>query len=73
VITTGRGPHENVMTPPAATAATTAAEVQLPAVPVPMTRSGRETSAARASGGTAACPSGFPAVSGPAAGGAGRR
>jgi hypothetical protein len=46
VIVTGSGPHENVMTPPAATAATTAADVQLAAVPSPTTRSGREVSTA---------------------------
>ena len=49
------------MTPPAATAATTAAEVQLAAVPWPTTRSGCELSTARAAAGTAAPPPGFPA------------
>jgi hypothetical protein len=34
---TGLGPHENVTVPPALTAATTAAEVQLAGVPVPTT------------------------------------
>jgi hypothetical protein len=34
---TGRGPHENVITPPAATARTTACEVQLAGVPWPIT------------------------------------
>jgi hypothetical protein len=62
VITTGRGPQEKVMTPPAATAATTAAEVQLAAVPLPMVRAGCEASAARPAAGTAAWPCGFPAV-----------
>jgi hypothetical protein len=33
VIVTGLAPHLNVITPPAATAATTAADVQLDAVP----------------------------------------
>jgi hypothetical protein len=60
VITTGFGPQEKVMTPPAATAATTAADVQLAAVPSPTVRVGREVSTARAAAGTAACPPGFP-------------
>jgi len=38
LIVTGFGPQENRMTPPARTAATTALEVQLAAVPFPMTR-----------------------------------
>jgi hypothetical protein len=37
-IVTGVGPHENLILPPARTAATTAAEVQLRAVPCPITR-----------------------------------
>ncbi|WP_158578867.1 hypothetical protein [Spongiactinospora rosea] len=37
-IVTGRGPQENVIRPPRATAATTASDVQLPAVPSPTTR-----------------------------------
>jgi hypothetical protein len=37
-IVTGLGPHENLILPPARTAATTADEVQLRAVPLPMTR-----------------------------------
>jgi hypothetical protein len=57
---TGAGPQANVMTPPAATAATTASEVQLPGVPVPTTRVGWLVSAACASAGIAAWPSGFP-------------
>ncbi|GIH81111.1 hypothetical protein Plo01_75400 [Planobispora longispora] len=57
---TGPGPQEKVMTPPAATARTTAREVQLPGVPSPTTRVGREVSTGRASGGTAARPRGFP-------------
>jgi hypothetical protein len=66
VITTGRGPQENVMTPPFATAETTAAEVQLPGVPLPMVRVGCEVSTARASAGTVAWPPGLPALSSPA-------
>jgi hypothetical protein len=37
-IVTGVGPHENLILPPARTAATTADEVQLRAVPCPITR-----------------------------------
>jgi hypothetical protein len=37
-IVIGLGPHENLIRPPARTAATTAEEVQLRAVPRPMTR-----------------------------------
>lgn len=62
VMVTGSGPQENVMTPPAATAATTAAEVQLAGVPFPITRVGAEVSTARASSGTAARPFGLPAA-----------
>ncbi len=40
VIVTGFGPQLNVMMPPLATALTTAADVQLAGVPVPMTWSG---------------------------------
>jgi hypothetical protein len=40
VMVTGFGPQLNVMTPPAATAATTAADVQLAGVPLPITWSG---------------------------------
>jgi hypothetical protein len=40
VMVTGLGPQENVIMPPAATAATTACDVQLAAVPFPMTRVG---------------------------------
>jgi hypothetical protein len=53
-ITTGLEPQSKVMTPPWATAFTTAAEVQLAGVPLPMTMSGLAVSSARASGGTAA-------------------
>jgi hypothetical protein len=62
VIVTGRGPQEKVITPPALTAATTALDVQLAAVPWPTTRVGCEVSAARAAGGTKAWPAGLPAV-----------
>jgi hypothetical protein len=47
VIVTGFGPQENLMTPPAATADTTARDVQLLGLPVPMTRVGCEVSTAR--------------------------
>jgi hypothetical protein len=40
VIVTGFEPQLNVITPPLATALTTAAEVQLEGVPLPMTRFG---------------------------------
>jgi hypothetical protein len=66
-ITTGSGPHANVMTPPLATAATTAAEVQLSAVPLPTTVVGCEVSTACAAAGTAAWPSGLPNDDGAAA------
>jgi len=46
--------------PPLATAATTAAEVQLAGVPRPTTRLGWEVSTARASAGMAARPAGLP-------------
>ncbi|WP_347403554.1 hypothetical protein [Solwaraspora sp. WMMD406] len=49
------------MIPPAATASTTAADVQLAAVPSPTTRVGRLVSTARACSGTAARPAGLPA------------
>jgi hypothetical protein len=54
VMVTGLGPQENLMTPPAATAETTALDVQLPGVPFPITRVGCEVSTARAAAGTAA-------------------
>src|SRR5882724_3254088 len=57
---TGAGPQSNVMIPPAATAFTTAAEVQLAGVPVPTTRSGWRVSTGRPSAGTVAPPCGFP-------------
>jgi hypothetical protein len=62
VIVTGAGPQSKVITPPAATAATTAADVQLAGVPRPMTRSGLRVSSARAAPGTAASPSGLPGL-----------
>src|SRR5437763_11018894 len=68
-IVTGAGPQLNVMIPPAATALTTAAEVQLAPVPVPTTWSGWPVSTGRASAGTVAWPLGLPACSGGAAGG----
>jgi hypothetical protein len=52
LIVTGRGPHENRMIPPARTAAPTAVDVQLAAVPRPTTRLGREVSTARPAAGT---------------------
>ena len=48
------------MIPPAATAATTAAEVQLAGVPFPITLAGCEVSTARAAAGTDAVPAGVP-------------
>ncbi|GIH16938.1 hypothetical protein Raf01_51100 [Rugosimonospora africana] len=61
VMVTGACPQEKVMIPPAATAATTAAEVQLAGVPLPTTRVGWVVSTAFASAGTAAWPFGLPA------------
>jgi hypothetical protein len=60
VIVTGRGPQEKVITPPAATAATTACEVQLAGVPSPMTWSGWLVLTGRPAGGTYAWPAGLP-------------
>src|SRR5215472_12131032 len=62
VIVTGRGPQENVITPPAATAATTACEVQLAGVPLPMTWSGWLVLTSCPAGGTSAWPAGLPAA-----------
>src|SRR6185312_6587059 len=59
-IVTGARPQSNVITPPAATAATTAAEVQPAGEPDPTTRSGCEVSTPRVSTGAAA-PPGFAA------------
>src|ERR1035437_7979202 len=52
LIVTGLGPHENRMIPPARTAATTAAEVQLAAVPRPTTRLGWDVATRRPAAGT---------------------
>ena len=57
----GSGPQLKVMIPPSATAFTTAAEVQLAGVPVPITRVGLDVFTAWASTGTVAVPSGLPA------------
>ena len=62
LMVTGAGPQLNVITPPAATAFTTAAEVQLAGVPLPTTWSGEDASASPASGGTGAVPDGLPAI-----------
>jgi hypothetical protein len=62
VMVTGAGPQSKVIFPPAATAATTAAEVQLAGVPLPTTRSGRRVSTARASAGTSAPPPALPGL-----------
>src|SRR5947208_2514400 len=70
VIVTGAVPQLNVMMPPAATALTTASEVQLAALPVPTTRVGWLVSTACASAGTVACPLGLPARGSGGAGGA---
>jgi hypothetical protein len=48
----GWGPQLNVMTPPAATARTTAADVQLAGVPLPITWLGCRASTARPADGT---------------------
>jgi hypothetical protein len=60
VICTGAGPQLKVITPPLATAATTAAEVQPAGVPVPMIVVGFEVSAACPAAGIAAWPLGLP-------------
>ncbi len=52
VIVTGLGPQLKVMIPPLATARTTAWEVQLAAVPRPITRVGWAVLTARPAGGT---------------------
>ncbi len=57
-------PQSNVITPPACTAALSAAKVQLSAVPVPTTLSGAPVSTSAASAGSGRevqLPSGFPA------------
>src|SRR5690349_18981184 len=65
VMVTGFAPQLKVMTPPAATAATTAAEVQLAAVPSPTTRSGALTFSGPAPDGIVAVPDGFPGLKAP--------
>src|SRR4051812_8097756 len=62
VIVTGAGPQLKVMMPPAATAFTTAEEVQLAAVPLPIVRVGWLVSTARAALGIEACPAGLPGL-----------
>src|SRR5450755_525337 len=52
LMVTGLGPHENRMIPPSRTAATTAAEVQLAAVPRPTTWLGWDVSTGRPAAGT---------------------
>ena len=52
VMIAGLGPQLKVMTPPLATALTTAAEVQLAGVPVPMTWFGSLVTTASPAGGT---------------------
>jgi hypothetical protein len=69
VIVIGSGPQLNVMMPPAATADTTASEVQLAALPLPTVRVGFDVSTARASAGIVALPFGLPACGPAAAGG----
>ncbi|MGH3303709.1 MAG: hypothetical protein ACRDOK_18925, partial [Streptosporangiaceae bacterium] len=56
VIVTGFGPQLKVMTPPSATAWTTAADVQLPGDASPMTCAGSAVSTGWAAGGTGAVP-----------------
>jgi hypothetical protein len=71
VMVVGTAPQSNVMTPPLATAAMNASEVQLAGVPVPITVRGLAMLSAWASAGTAHLPAGFPAggsVSGPVVG-----
>jgi hypothetical protein len=58
---TGSGPHEKVITPPLATAATNASLVQLSFVPLPTTVRGLETFASTPSVGIAHWPLGLPA------------
>src|SRR5262245_4502982 len=59
-IVTGFVPQSNVMIPPAATARTTAADVQLAGLPSPITWSGWLVLTARPAGGTGKCPLGLP-------------
>jgi hypothetical protein len=67
VIVSGSAPQLNVTTPPLATAATTAAEVQLAGVPLPMTVVGAATLLNWPPAGTEHEPAGLPAM-GPVAG-----
>jgi hypothetical protein len=67
VIVFGEGPQSKVTTPPLATAATNASDVQLSGVPVPTTVVGFATLSAAASAGTAHFPVGLPAA-GPSSG-----
>src|SRR5450756_477315 len=64
VMVPGAAPQSKVMIPPPATASTTAWEVQLSALPSPITRVGWEVSTAWASAGTSAVPAGLPDVIG---------
>src|SRR5258708_36013010 len=57
---TGLGPQLNLIIPPLATALTTAADVQLAGLPLPMTWFGCAVLTARAAGGTQAWPFGLP-------------
>jgi hypothetical protein len=59
-IVMGLGPQLKVMMPPAATSRTTAADVQLAGVPLPITWLGCLVSTARPAGGTSKCPLGLP-------------
>ena len=61
MIVTGLAPQSKVITPPLATAATTAPDVQLAAVPLPITWSGWAVFTGRAAAGMGAPPAGFPA------------
>src|ERR1700749_808530 len=69
VIVTGSGPQENVITPPDATAATTACDVQLAGVPFPITWSGWVVLTGWPAAGTAAVPG--PKLAGGGRGGVG--
>src|SRR5262245_46967997 len=60
VMVTGFGPQLKPILPPCATAETTAAEVQLAGVPLPITWLGFATDSACAATGTAQWPSGLP-------------
>src|SRR6185436_15926718 len=62
VMVIGLAPQLKVITPPAVTAASTAAEVQPAGVPVPMTWSGRLTFSNPMPAGTGARPVGLPGL-----------